>query len=59
MLNERTLCEALRRNFELEAVKIAVEFFGRLRKMREWTLWRSWPPPKRKKGHHKHVANRL
>jgi hypothetical protein len=38
---ENTLHEAPGQNFELEAVKIAVTFFGRPRKMKEWALWRS------------------
>jgi hypothetical protein len=34
-LNERTLCEALRRIFELEAVEIEAVLSGRIRKIRE------------------------
>jgi hypothetical protein len=33
---------------ELEVAKQAVESSVRLRKMSVKTLWRSWPPPKRK-----------
>jgi hypothetical protein len=40
----------MRQNFEKEAVKIAVSFFGRPRIMREWTFWKSRPPLKRKRG---------
>jgi ribosomal protein L31E len=39
-LNERTLCETLRRTFKLETVKIAVALSNRLWKMREWTSWK-------------------
>jgi hypothetical protein len=36
--SERTLYEALAQKFELATANIAVAFFGRLRKMREWTV---------------------
>jgi hypothetical protein len=49
-LNDRTLYNALRRTLELEAVKIAVAFFGRPRKMREWTLFRSRPLLNERRG---------
>jgi hypothetical protein len=54
-LEEKTLSEALGQTFELEeAVKVVVMFSGGPQKMREWTLWRSRPPPKQKKRRCRH-----
>jgi hypothetical protein len=38
-----------RKTIELEIVKRAVGISSRLRRIRNWTLWRGRPPPKRKK----------
>jgi hypothetical protein len=35
--------------FGLKFVKRATGISSRLRKIRNWALWRAWPPPKRKK----------
>jgi hypothetical protein len=37
------------KTLELEFVKRANGMCSGFRKMRTWILWRSWPPPKRKK----------
>jgi hypothetical protein len=41
--------ETFRQTLSLEIVKRTVESSVRIRKMSDWTLWRSWPSPKRKK----------
>jgi hypothetical protein len=45
----RAFYEALRKTLELEVVKLASETSVRIVKMSVKTLYRSWPPPKRKK----------
>jgi hypothetical protein len=37
--------------FEPEVVKRATGMFNRLRKVRDWILWRGRPPPKRLKSY--------
>jgi hypothetical protein len=48
--SERTTSEIYWKTIGLEAVKRATEMSTGLLKLRNWTLWRSRPPPKRKKN---------
>jgi hypothetical protein len=52
--NKKTLYEALEQTLDSEVVKRAVGISIGLRKMSDWTSWRSRPPPKRKKRRQKH-----
>jgi hypothetical protein len=38
--------------FRREIAKHVVGTSSRLRRMVDWTLWRGWPPPKRKRRMH-------
>jgi hypothetical protein len=56
--NERTPSEICRETIEPEVVKRATEMSTGLLKMRNWTLWRCRPFPKRKKNPTGSVASR-
>jgi hypothetical protein len=45
-------CKTLKKTLELEFVKRANGMSSGFWKMRKWTLWRGWPPPKWKKKQH-------
>jgi hypothetical protein len=47
--NNETFYEALEQTIELEIVKRTIAYSVRIRKTSVKTLWRSRPPPKRKK----------
>jgi hypothetical protein len=48
--NERTSSEKYRKTIGLEIVNRAVRISSGMRKVTDWTLWRSRPPPKREKN---------
>jgi hypothetical protein len=41
--------KTIKMSVELEFMKRANRMSSRFQKMRKWTLWRCWPPPKQKK----------
>jgi hypothetical protein len=47
---ERTSEDPDRKTFKLEFVKRAFEISSGIQTIKDWTLWRGEPPPKRKKS---------
>jgi hypothetical protein len=48
--NERKTSEIYKKTIRLEVVKRAIEMSTSLLKIRDWTLWRGSPPPKRRRN---------